>query len=154
MNDKNEQQHDAPSGVEGGRRPTGSPEGARRTTEVLPKAARRQYTAEYKRKIVEQASKCREAGQVGALLRREGIYSSQLANWRRKYDQGALKALSQSRGRRPTKTTTGQQMIRLQKDNTDLKEQLRKAHLIIDVQKKISALLFPSQPEDQQELTR
>lgn len=141
MNHKNDkmEQEGAPSGVEGGRRPTGTPEGAG-TTEVLPKASRRTYSAEYKRQIVQEAAHC-PPGQVGALLRREGLYSSQLTAWRRLYEQGALKGLSQSRGRRPTKTAASQELSRLEKENAGLREELRKAHLIIDVQKKVSALL-------------
>ena len=147
---KAEQPQGAPSGMEGGRRPTGPPEGAR-TTEVLPKATRRSYTAEYKCRIVEEAAQCCQTGQVGALLRREGIYSSQLTGWRRQYEQGALQALKQPRGRRPTQTPATQELARLEKENARLKEDLRKAHLIIDVQKKISALLSASETENPQE---
>ena len=147
---KAEQPQGAPSGVEGGRRPTGTPEGAG-TTEVLPKPTRRSYTAEYKRRIVEEAAQCCQPGQVGALLRREGIYSSQLTSWRRLYEQGALQALKQPRGRRSTQTPAAQQVARLEKENARLKEDLRKAHLIIDVQKKVSALLSVSGTENQEE---
>jgi len=147
---KAEQPQGAPSGVEGGRRPTGTPEGAG-TTEVLPKPTRRSYTAEYKRRIVEEAARCSQPGQVGALLRREGIYSSQLTGWRRQYEQGALQALKQPRGRRPTKTQASQELARLEREITRLKEDLRQAHLIIDVQKKISALLSATGPEIQEE---
>jgi transposase-like protein len=147
---KAEQPQGAPSGVEGGRRPTGTPEGAG-TTEVLPKATRRRYTAEYKRRIVEEAARCCQPGQVGALLRREGIYSSQLTGWRRQYEQGALQALNQNRGRRPTKTPASQELARLEREIARLKEDLRQAHLIIDVQKKISALLSPTPPESPEE---
>jgi transposase len=140
----------SPSGVEGGRRPTGTPEGDG-STEVLPKPTRRSYTAEYKRRIVEEAARCSQLGQVGALLRREGIYSSQLAGWRRQYEQGALQALKQPRGRHPTKTPASQELARLERENLRLKEDLRKAHLIIDVQKKVSALLTPTGTENQQE---
>jgi len=147
---KAEQPQGAPSGVEGGRRPTGTPEGAG-TTEVLPKATRRRYTAEFKRRIVEEAAQCCQPGQVGALLRREGIYSSQLTGWRRQYEQGALQALKQPRGRRPTQTPATQELARLERENLRLKEDPRKAHLIIDVQKKISALLSPTPPESPEE---
>ena len=140
----------APSGVEGGRRPTGTPEGAG-TTEVLPKATRRRYSAKYKRRIVQEAARCSESGQVGALLRQEGIYSSQLATWRRQYEQGALQGLNKTRGRRPTKTPASQELARLERENLRLKEDLRKAHLIIDVQKKVSALLTPTGTENQEE---
>jgi len=136
----------APSGVEGGRRPTGTPEGAG-STEVLPKAARRIYNAEYKRRIVREANKC-EPGQLGALLRREGIYSSMLSKWRRQYDDGALNALNQNRGPRPIHSKEALEVIRLEKQTTQLKEELRQAHLLIDVQKKISELWLPSAGEN------
>ena len=148
--DNVEQPQGAPSGVEGGRRPTGTPEGAR-TTEVLPKATRRTYSGEYKRRIVREAAKCSKPGQVGALLRREGIYSSQLTTWRRQYDQGALQALNRNRGRSLTKTPASQELARLEREIARLKEDLRQAHLIIDVQKKISALLSPTPPESPEE---
>ena len=147
---KAEQPPGSPSGVEGGRRPTGTPEGDG-STEVLPKATRRSYTAEYKRQIVEEAARCSQLGEVGALLRREGIYSSQLAGWRRQYEQGALQALKQPRGRRPTKTPASKELARLERENLRLKEDLRKAHLIIEVQKKVSALLSGTGTENPQE---
>jgi len=141
MNQKNDRMEyeGAPSGVEGGRRPTGTPEGAR-TTETLPKATRRTYSAEYKRRIVRQAADC-QPGQIGALLRREGLYTSQLSTWRRQHERGALKALSQSRGRRPSRLIANQELSRLEKENARLKEELRKAQVIIEVQKKVSTLL-------------
>jgi transposase-like protein len=148
MNHKNDklEQVSPPSGVEGGRRPTGTPEGGA-STEVLPKAVRRTYSAEYKRRIVREAANCREPGEVGALLRREGLYSSLLATWRRQDEQGALKALSLPRGRRPAQSKASQELIRLEKENARLKEELRKSNLIIDVQKKISALLSQASDE-------
>jgi transposase-like protein len=84
---------------------------------------------------------------VGALLRREGLYSSLLATWRRQDEQGALKALSLPRGRRPAQSKASQELIRLEKENARLKEELRKSNLIIDVQKKISALLSQASDE-------
>jgi len=149
MNHKNEkmEQQGAPSGLEGGRRPTGSPEGAS-TTEVLPKAQRRCYSAEYKRRIVQEAANCREVGEVGALLRREGIYSSQLSTWRQQYEQGVLQGLGRSRGRRPAAAASRQEVLRLQQENARLKEQLRQAQVIIDVQKKVSALLTGNGTEE------
>ena len=102
---------------------------------MLPKATRRTYSAEYKHRIVQKVA-TRELGQVGAMLRREGLYSSQLTAWRRRCKQGALRALSQSGGRGPTKATASQELIRLERENARLKDELRKAaHLIIDVQK-------------------
>jgi transposase-like protein len=85
------------------------------------------------------------------MLRREGIYSSQLTGWRRQYEQGALQALKQPRGRRPIKTQTSQELARLERENARLKEDLRKAHLIIEVQKKVSALLSATGTATQEE---
>ena len=69
--------------------------------EVVPRAKRRNFSAEYKRRILAEADQCRERGEVGALLRREGLYSSHLSNWRRQQRQGQLQALGpQKRGRK------------------------------------------------------
>lgn len=135
--------------MEGARRATGiSSPAARRgagvktvvpNPEVLEKASRRSYTAEYKRRILREAEGCKEQGQVGALLRREGLYSSNLTAWRRQAEQGTLDALSsKKRGPKARKPDPSvRRIIEQEKENQKLRARLRKAELIIDAQKKI-----------------
>jgi len=116
--------------------------------EVPEKARRRQFTAEYKRSIVAQAEACRDDGAIGALLRREGLYSSHLTTWRRQKEQGELDALTpKKRGRKSTTNPLTEENQRLRKENARLSRRLEQAELIIDVQKKVSALLGISLPE-------
>ena len=99
---------------------------------------RRRFTAEYKRRILEAADASREPGQIGALLRREGLYSALLSTWRAQRDQGVLNALApRRRGRKPVRRTADQVRIaELERENETLRGQLQQAELIIDVQKK------------------
>lgn len=116
--------------------------------EVPEKPKRRQFTAEYKRSIVAQAEACRDDGAIGALLRREGLYSSHLTTWRRQREQGELDALApKKRGRKSTANPLAEENQRLWKENARLSRRLEQAELIIDVQKKVSALLGISLPE-------
>ena len=127
----------------GGAAPTPIPD-----PEVPEKPKRRQFTAEYKRSIVAQAEACRHDGAIGALLRREGLYSSHLTTWRRQKEQGELEALTpKKRGRKSTATPLTEENQRLRKENARLSRRLEQAELIIDVQKKVSALLGISLPE-------
>ena len=96
------------------------------STEVVPRAKRRRFSAEKKLQILAQYEACVSPGEKGALLRREGIYSSQISMWRTLRDTGKLR----SGPRRPNAD--------LVKENIRLKEELRKAQLVIEVQKKIS----------------
>lgn len=111
--------------------------------EVPEKKPRRVYTAKYKLQILAKADKCTEPGQLGSLLRREGLYSSNLTAWRRQKEQGMLDALSpKKRGpEKVTKNHLAQLVARLEKENRQLKLQLKKAETIIEVQKKISEIL-------------
>jgi transposase len=116
--------------------------------EVPEKAKRRQFSAEYKRSVVAQAEACRDDGAIGALLRREGLYSSHLTTWRRQKEQGELDALTpKKRGRKSTANPLTEENQRLRKENARLSRRLEQAELIIDVQKKVSALLGISLPE-------
>ena len=126
----------------------GAAPGAVPDPEVPEKAKRRQFTAEYKRSIVAQAEACRDDGAIGALLRREGLYSSHLTTWRRQREQGELDALApKKRGRKSTANPLAEENQRLLKENARLSRRLEQAELIIDVQKKVSALLGISLPE-------
>ncbi len=106
------------------------------------KRKRRTFTAQYKLKIVQEADRCTEPGEVGALLRREGLYSSQLTNWRRARDQGQLAALNRKRGRKPDPDADLRyELEKMRKENERLKKRLDKAETIIDVQKKLCTAL-------------
>ena len=97
--------------------------------EVVDRPLRRRFSPSYKLRIVEEADRCTEPGEVGQVLRREGLYSSHLTTWRKAAHSGSLKALSKKRGRK------------LERRNARLENELRKAHLIIDVQGKVAGLL-------------
>ena len=110
--------------------------------EVSAKPKRRQFTAAYKARIVEEVQKCTEQGQIGELLRREGLYSSAITLWRRQYQSGALRALKDDkRGRRTTRDPRDQELERQRREIEHLNKKLHKAELIIDIQKKVAALL-------------
>ena len=111
--------------------------------EVEPKAVRRRFGAQYKRSVLEQADRCTNPGDIGALLRREGLYSSHLSSWRRQREQGALGGLApRKRGRKPDPATAERRVIaKLNKENERLQRQLKKAHTIIEFQKKLSEIL-------------
>ena len=109
--------------------------------EVVPKAKRRKFSAEYKRRILEEADNCTESGQIGALLRREGLYSSHLTTWRRQRDRGLIQALSPKKRGRKRKDELEREVARLQRENARLQARLEQAEMIIDVQKKLSKLL-------------
>jgi transposase len=109
--------------------------------EVMPKAKRRKFSAEYKRRILEEADSCTEPGQIGALLRREGLYSSHLTTWRRQRDRGLIQALSPKKRGRKRKDELEREVARLQRENARLQASLEQAEMIIDVQKKLSKLL-------------
>jgi transposase len=109
-------------------------------SEVLERPRRRRFTAAYKLRIVQEADAAVEFKQVGALLRHEGLYSSQLAAWRRSRDAGALSALGQPRGRKPADPVSAD-ISRLQRENAQLTRRLAVAEEIIAVQKKVAHLL-------------
>lgn len=124
-------------GVAGAPAPTG-----RKDPEVPAKAQRRRFTAEYKRQLLAEADGCREPGEIGALLRREGLYTSHLSVWRQQREAGALVGLAgQARGRKAVVHPLAKRLAGMERENARLREELRKAHVIIDVQKKVSQLL-------------
>lgn len=107
--------------------------------EVVEKASRRRFTDQYKRQIALEAEQCTQPGEIGALLRREGIYSSVLARWRRQLRQES--SMSPPKKRRSKKTSSAREIEDLRRENERLKEKLRQAELIIDVQKKVSEMM-------------
>ena len=150
--------------------PEGSPEGARRATggdpsaakfsnfsppdpEVTGKKPRRKFTVKYKLRMLQKADTCTDPGQLGVLLRQEGLYSSNLTTWRKQRDEGSLIAMSpKKRGRKAQpKNPLALEVARLQKENQRLKNKLKQAELIIDAQKKIAEILGVAQNHDENE---
>jgi transposase-like protein len=140
--------------------PVGTPEGAHRATsgvptggggdaaappdpQVIPQKPRRRLSAQYKLRILAEADRCTDVGQIARLLRREGLYSSSLTRWRRLRDQGLLDAMApKTRGRKPLeKNPLADELAALQKQNQILSKKLWQAERIIEVQKKISLIL-------------
>ena len=117
--------------------------------ESLEKPTRRKFTAAYKLKILAEAEACGEPGMLGELLRREGLYSSHLTIWRRRRDEGVLVGLTpKRRGRKAKpKNPLADENEQLRRENQRIKEQLRQAELIIDVQKKVSEMIQTRSPE-------
>ena len=113
------------------------------STPARPK--RRTFAAEYKQRILREADAAVASGQEGAigeLLRREGLYSSHLTEWRRRRDGGEFAALTpQKRGRKPSKPALADEVARLQRQVAKLEQELHKANTIVDVQKKLASLL-------------
>jgi len=112
-------------------------------SEVSEKARRRRFSAEYKLRVLQEADACSEPGEIGALLRREGLYSSHLGVWRRQRDEGTLQGLSpRKRGRKAKpKNPLLKKVAELERENARLKSRLMQAETIIDVQKKVSQIL-------------
>jgi transposase-like protein len=123
--------------------------------EVVERAKRRQYTAEYKQRIlreVDEALASGESGAVGALLRHEGLFSSHLAAWRAARDRGELAGLTpRKRGRKTSRNPLASEVERLQRQNARLEKELEKARIFISVQKKVAALLGNPIPDDPEE---
>ena len=111
--------------------------------EVVPMAERRRFTAEEKLRILEEADACTQPGEIGALVRREGIYSSYLSRWREARDRGQLSSLgAQRRGPKPmSDATLTRENVRLRREIARLQKRLDQSETIIEVQKKLSQLL-------------
>ena len=121
-------------------RPVALDHGAMPDPEVRERPVRRRFSAEYKLRIVEEANAATEQGAIGALLRREGLYSSHLVDWRRQYRSGALHALARPRGR-PRPDPLRAENERLRRVNARLERSLATASAIIELQRKASELL-------------
>ena len=154
-------------GTEGGRSPTGVPPATAAATGrgdpiagngksipdpgVPERPVRRRFTAEYKLRILGEADRSTESGQIGAMLRREGLYSSHMTAWRKQRSEGTFAGLEPKR--RGRKTSPDAPLVaeneRLQRDNQRLTARLRQAETIIEVQKKLSEILgIPLPPPD------
>ena len=116
--------------------------------EVPAKAQRRRFTAEYRLGILKQADACKKPGELGALLRREGLYSSLLTNWRRQREQGALREMD-GRRRGPKPRPIDPRMKALETENRRLQRKLQRAETIMTLQKKVAEILgIPLKPLD------
>ena len=114
--------------------------------EVPAKAARRRFTAEYRLRILKHADACKKPGELGALLRREGLYSSLLTNWRRQREQGGLREM-RDRRRGPKPRPVDPRMKQLEAENRRLQRKLQRAETIITLQKKVAEILgIPLKP--------
>lgn len=140
--------------LENGNRPVGAPPpagdpvpGPNRPVvvpdpEVVAKGTRRFYTAEFKLRVLREADTCSLPGEIGALLRREGLYSSHLTLWRRERKGGELEGLTpKKRGAKPTRDPKDTEIERLRRENAKLEERLRIAELICAAQKKVGQIL-------------
>src|SRR2546427_7492571 len=135
-----------PGEAEGARRATGGSPGAAPVvgeTEVVAKAQRRRFTAEYKRRIVREADRCTRPGEIGALLRREGLYASLLTTWRAARDRGELEGLSaKKRGPKVVAPDPRDKKIaELEREVGRQSKRAERAEALVDVQKKLAALL-------------
>ena len=109
-------------------------------TEVVAKARRKRFTAAEKLRILREVEACRGSGEIGALMRREGIYSSYLTTWRKQRELGELDGLSpHKRGPKPNPEAI--ELAKLRREHERLQERMRRAELIIDVQKKVARML-------------
>ena len=110
--------------------------------EVLARAKRRTYTGEYKQKVLAEADAARGSGEIGAVLRRHGLYSSHLTKWCQERKSGIVEGLAaQKRGPKSKANPLSAENEKLRRDNERLTDRLRKAEIIIDVQKKVAMLL-------------
>lgn len=114
--------------------------------ERLERARRRQFTVGYKLRILTEADAARTSGETGALLRREGLYSSHLAAWRRQREEGILNALTPRRRGRPTSSPEQREVAQLRHENERLEQRLAAAEAVIEIQKKVSLLLGLAEP--------
>ncbi len=111
-------------------------------TEVSAKPRRRTFTAEYRRRIVKEAAACTQPGEIGALLRREGLYSSHLASWRRAAERGELAALTpKKRGAKRKRDERDRQLAEAQREIAKLKARAERAELLVEIQKKVASVL-------------
>src|SRR5450755_724767 len=108
--------------------------------ELVQRPARRRYSAEYKLRIVAEADACERPGEIGALLRREGLYTSHLTYWRKQRDAGALRELGRPRGRKPTDRRDAE-IAELARRLERSEAELAKARKVIEIQGNVSALL-------------
>jgi transposase len=117
--------------------------------EVAEKASRRKFSAEYKRKILKEADACTRTGEIGALLRREGLYSSHLAVWRAARQRGEIAGLApKKRGPKVAPADPrDRKIVELERETRRLKARLERAEALVDLQKKVSVIMGIALPE-------
>jgi transposase-like protein len=121
---------------------TGNEEFSFSEVEVVVKPTRRRFTAEYKLRILREADACSRPGEIGALIRREGLYSSNLTQWRKQREKGELAGLSRRRGPSPKGKNPLIEKVRvLEQDNARLKRRAERAEGLVELQKKVSEIL-------------
>jgi transposase-like protein len=133
----------AGAGTSGGRRPTVVPAPAAASPELSDRPRRRTFTAEAKLRILAETDRAADTGGIGGILRREGLYSSNLTEWRRQRDAGAIGGLSPvKRGPKTAEPNPlAADLAQLQRDNARLALRLKRAEAIIDLQKKVAEML-------------
>lgn len=136
-----------PAETEGARRATGvyageagGVGGVYPDPEVAAKAKRRQFSPEYRLRVLKEADACREPGEIGALLRREGLYSSHLVHWRRQREAGALAGM-RSKKRGPKGRHEDPRLKQQEREILRLRRRLKQAETIIEIQKKVAGIL-------------
>lgn len=124
-----------------------------REVEVLAKAERRRFTTEYKRRILQEADACSKSGELGALLRREGLYSSHLAAWRAARSRGELSGLvAKKRGPKAKQPhPDSKRILQLERDVRRLRARAERAEALVELQKKVAALLGNDLPPSGEE---
>lgn len=140
---KNKDTNEALSLVEAPERSAGaSSSEAAPSNEVSSKRTRRRFTSDYKQRILREADACTKSGELGALLRREGLYSSTLHEWRRARKRGEVAGLSKKRGRKPKDADGRDKLIaEQQREIAKLRRRIEKAEALVEIQKKVSQLL-------------
>lgn len=133
----------AGAGTEGGRRPSAVPAPATAAPELSDRPRRRTFTVQEKLRVLAETDGVAEVGGIGAILRREGLYSSTLTDWRRQRDSGALGALTPAkRGPKPAaRNPLTAELAQAKRENARLGRRLEHAEAIIEIQKKVAALL-------------
>ena len=120
-------------------------------SEVVVRATRRRFTAKFKARVLEEVDRCTRSGEIGAVLRREGLYASHLITWRRQREANGVAGLSRKRGPRANPDSgAARKIAELERSNRRLTEKLRKAGIVIEFQKKMAELWAPS-PGDNEE---
>lgn len=126
--------------------------GTTREVEVLAKAERRRFTLEYKRRILQEADACTRPGELGALLRREGLYSSHLAAWRQAHARHELNGSSpKKRGPKAMPHPDTKKYLALERENRRLRARAERAEALVEIQKKVAALLGNELPSSNEE---
>ena len=127
-------------GLEGQEKAESAPLIKKPNPEALPPQSRRRFSCDYKMKILDELDRSTAYGRKGAILRREGLYSSQVTDWRRQRDEDALSALNKARGRKKQQDTRDEKISDLEKRLLLAESKLAQAEVIIDVQKKVSEI--------------